>query len=89
MKLESPFSEEDVSLTPDPCNFMSWSDPLGEKETFLNGIYPASLSVLPRFSDDNINEDVVCGLDCPTDYVSYDENYIANSQEIDEELSLS
>ncbi|XP_069591530.1 interleukin-9 receptor-like [Ranitomeya imitator] len=82
VKLESPLSKEEILQTPNTCNSMSWSDPLVEKEIYLNGIYPVFFS---SFSNDIINETVSANsLDCPMDYFSYEGNYIANSHEIAE-----
>ncbi|XP_077129637.1 interleukin-9 receptor-like [Ranitomeya variabilis] len=82
VKLESPLSKEEILLTHNTCNSTSWSDPLVEKEIYLNGIYPVFFS---SFSDDIINEKVSANsLDCPMDYFSYEGNYIANSHEIAE-----
>ncbi|XP_056390749.1 interleukin-9 receptor-like isoform X2 [Hyla sarda] len=84
VELESPFSKEGFSLTPDTrCDSMPCSDLLTEKEASLDGMYPTFFGSFPGFSDDIVNEkDIVCTLDCPTDYFSYDGNYVANSQEI-------
>ncbi|XP_044160865.1 interleukin-9 receptor-like isoform X2 [Bufo gargarizans] len=81
VRLESPLSKDDISLEHDTSNSMSWSDLLVEKELSFNGMYPPFFSSFPSFSNDIIN-DAVCSLDCPTDYFSYDGNYIPNSQDI-------
>ncbi|KAM3916072.1 interleukin-9 receptor-like [Leptodactylus fuscus] len=85
VELEPPISKEDVLLAHDTCSSMSWSDPLEDKEISIDGVYPSFFSGFPSFSDAIMEDnDAVCNLDCPTDYFSYDGNYIANSQEIAE-----
>ncbi|XP_069841023.1 erythropoietin receptor-like [Dendropsophus ebraccatus] len=85
VKLESPLSKEDISMSHDTHKSMSATDPLVEKETSLNGIYPTFFGSFPGFTNDIMNDkDVVCSLDCSTDYFSYEGNYMANSKEITE-----
>ncbi|XP_073411288.1 uncharacterized protein [Dendrobates tinctorius] len=82
VKLESPLTKEEILLPHNSCNSPSWSEPLVEKEIYLNGVYPVFFS---SFSDGIVNAKVSANsLDCPMDYFSYEGNYIANSQEIAE-----
>ncbi|XP_071978675.1 interleukin-9 receptor-like [Engystomops pustulosus] len=85
VKLESPMSKEDISVTHATDDPTSWSASLVDPEISFNGMYPVFFSGLPGLSDDIMDEpDTVCSLDGPTDYFSYNGNYIANSQEIAE-----